>query len=755
MYSAAAFATGRIESQSLEAFKKREIVVSPVYPGEFPVKFSSQNAVARGIGISFATENFKPKTIFSMSTFSFREVIAREKEALRLRRKKLAQEHGTPEQENWFGIALSGGGIRSATINLGFLKTLNKFGILQKADYLSTVSGGGYTHSYVQTTAKSKGDFKELFTPEQIAALRKHGEYLTPGQGLWKTANTFLMAVAFVVSWVMSLISPIIVLGILYYLFDVVFGFIGENPLEATTSLAHNMEWWALAVVGGLMLVHFVVNIMLNYNLSVSKQFNKAESALAVTGLALYCWILLSGVKTGQRQADSVLVDYAINAVLLFALGFFTNPNALSFHRYYRKQLADLFLQFAGTYKNMALKDVFIATSETKTDYLAPYPLINTCLNLQNPGGGEKFKGTKASDYFLLSPLYCGSKLTSYVPTDHYVDYRRMTLPAAVTISAAAVNPGLGMYSSKMLSVLMTLFNFRLGFWTSNPLQLKKSYAIVWWPIYFFKELLGLIGLNNRMLNISDGGHIENLGVYELLRRGCRLIVAVDAGEDKAYTFADLNNLIIRARNELGFEIRFRDDEQPEDLIRPRPSQVYSKKRYAVADIYQWWEDRKVINPNTNEEETQIINFETPLKVGTFIYVKSSVLAPAGKPVLSDKGTDEERLKYGTYKYKIYHPDFPHESTSDQFFDEVQWEAYFQLGRYIGADVLGVKDLEQYETNPAPQISVEQMLAWFDDKTALFAPPAPTRAPAATEEESVFESVKIEEPVAREVKYQM
>jgi hypothetical protein len=686
-----------------------------------------------------------------MSIFSFKEVILREKEQLRTRRKKLNQEHGAPEQENWFGIAMSGGGIRSATINLGFLQTLNKFGILQQADYLSTVSGGGYTHAYVQATAREKGDLTQMFTAEHIEAMRKHGEYLTPGQGAWKTANTFLLTIAFLVSWLMSLISPLIVAGIAYYLFDILFGLVGENPLKATSSLAYNIEWWALAVVGGLMLVHFVANIALNYNLNISKQFNKLESAIAVFGLALYVWILLSDVKTGHRATDSVVADYAINALLLFVLGFFTNPNALSFHRYYRKQLADLFLRFSGVYKNIALTDVFNAASDRKADYLAPYPLINTCLNLQNPGGGDKFKGSKASDYFLLSPLYCGSKLTGYVATDRYLDYRNMTLPAAVTISAAAVNPGLGMYSNKILSVLMTLFNARLGFWISNPLKLEKSRAIVWWPVYFFNELLGRIGLGNKMINISDGGHIENLGVYELLRRGCRLIIAVDAGEDKIYAFTDLNNLLIRARNELGLEIRFRHDQQPEELIRPRPSQVYSKQRFAVADIYQWWEDRKVINPETQKEENQIINFDTPRKVGTFVYVKSAVLAPAGKPYLSE---DDDPLKYGTYKYKIYHPEFPHESTGDQFFDEIQWESYFQLGRYIGAEALGVTDLEQYETSAPPQLTVEQLLAWFDDKTALFAPSAVSRG-AVADEEGLFESVKAGEPAAREVRYQM
>ncbi|MCW5923191.1 MAG: hypothetical protein KIS77_12670 [Saprospiraceae bacterium] len=691
-----------------------------------------------------------------MSSLSFNEVIQREKEQLRIRRKKLSQEHGTPEQENWFGIAMSGGGIRSATINLGFLQTLNKFGILQKADYLSTVSGGGYTHSYVQATAKETGDLGRLFTPEHIANLRKHGEYLTPGQGIWKTGNTFLLAVAFVVSWVMSLISPIIVAGILYYVLEIIVGLIGGNPLTATSQLAHNIEWWALVLVGGLMLIHFIVNILLNFNLDVSKHFNRAESVLAVVGLVLYGWIVLADMKTGQHEVShSMLTDFAINALLLFVLGFFTNPNALSFHRFYRKQLADLFLQFAGNHKNMALKDVFNANTDKKTDYLAPYPLINTCLNLQNPVGDDKFKGAKASDYFLLSPFYCGSKLTRYVPTDRYADYKQMTLPAAVTISAAAVNPGLGIYSSKTLSILMTLFNARLGFWISNPLKLEKTRAIVWWPVYFFKELLGRIGLDNKKINISDGGHIENLGVYELLRRGCRLIVAVDAGEDKNYTFFDLNNLIIRARNELGLEIRFRDGQHPEDIIRPRPSQVYSQKRFALADIYQWWEDGKVIDTATQQEVEQIINFDKPRKVGTLVYVKSAVLAPMGKPYLSEK---EDPLKYGTYKYKIYHPDFPHESTSDQFFDEIQWESYYQLGRYIGADVLGVEDLEQYEEEgaSAPQISVEQMLALFDDGKAIFAPPPATRAPTTSaDEEGIFESMKTPEQVSRAVRYRM
>ena len=697
-----------------------------------------------------------------MSILSFKDVILREKEQLRLRRQKLGIEPGTPEQENWFGIALSGGGIRSATINLGFLKTLNKFGILKRADYLSTVSGGGYTHSYIQGTLKEEGGFECLFTNDHIEAMRKHGEYLIPGLGFWKIGNTFLLAVAFVVSWLMSLVSPLIAGGIIYHVYMIITGLLGKEPFKwLNVFQQNNLNWWAMWIVCIMFGVHFVTNIILNFNLGISKMFNRLEAVLVTLGLALYAWYLIVHFSGTDTLTPDILMDYTINAVLLFCIGYFTNPNALSFHRFYRKQLADLFLRFSGKYHNIPLKDLFDASSDQEKDYLAPYPLINTCLNLLNPAGDDVFKGTKTSDYFLLSPLYCGSKLVGYVPTDRYWDYQRMTLPAAVTISAAAVNPGMGMYSNKVLSVLMTVLNARLGFWISNPRILVKERAFPWWPTYFFRELLGRIGSNNKMINISDGGHIENLGAYELLRRGCRLVVAVDAGEDKAYTFFDLNNLIIRVRNELGLEIRFRENEQPEDLIRPRPSQVYSKKRFAVADIYQWWEDNKVIDAVTQVETNCVVNFAEPRKVGTFIYVKSSVLAPTGKPILSEK---EDRLKFGTYKYKIYHPDFPHESTSDQFFDEIQWEAYYQLGQYIGADMLGISDLTQYEGHEAPQITVNQLVDWFDKKeNPLMMPFTPRGVTAPDYTQEGLESVGGEEattatpPIvaAEDVKYQM
>lgn len=708
--------------------------------------------------------------LLDMKPIDLKEVIQKEQEHLLLRRKKLGIEHGSETQPNWFGISLSGGGIRSATINLGFLKTLNKYGILQKADYLSTVSGGGYTHAYVQATAKETGDYSKLFNTEHIDAMRQHGEYMVPRTGvLGKNGNLILLIIAFVVSWLMSLVSPIIVGGILYYGFLLLTNLLslvcnGIDPDFLRNFLPAIFTQGVLIVVLGLIVLHLTINIVLNFNLGVSKLFNYVELLVAgILVLMLFStdgisW-LLKVVQSSDQVTLGRILDYLIIIGLLLAIGLFTNPNALSFHRYYRKQLADLFLRFSGNHDNMALGDLFDAKSEDPKKYISPYPLINTCLNLMNPEKDQTFQGTKTSDYFLLSPFHCGSKLVGYVPTDRYVDYQRMTLPAAVTISAAAVNPGMGMYSNRTLSLFMTIFNARLGFWISNPLILVKARAIVWWPLYFFYELLGRIGSENRMINISDGGHIENLGAYELLRRGCRLIISVDAGEDKLYSFADLNNFIIRARNEMGLEIRFRANEQPEELIRPRPTQVYSAKRYAVADIYKCWEE---VEDPTEKNGRKIINYSEKERnengpVGTFVYVKSSVRAPEGKPDLDKR----DELKFGTYKYKIYHPDFPHEPTSDQFFDKIQWEAYFQLGRYIGAEVLGVRDLEVAAEKP----SVEHLLDWFDRGINFFetGPAVIGQEPPTSrgaEADDVFESFKQPQaggaaPEEPEVKYQM
>lgn len=648
------------------------------------------------------------------------DVITEEGRHLRLRREKLNITTGDSVTDDWFGIAMSGGGIRSAIINMGILKTFNRFGILEKADYLSTVSGGGYCGAYVQTTIRrEQGNYAALFDDKKMKALREHGEYMMPGMGFKKKWNQLMLFVGYFVSTIMSFISPIIVFSMLFLLVSFfnmgISSVLGNFDIQPATHIGHYM----LYSIGAVVFLHFLSNIALVFNLDVSKRFNYFENGLLVGTLIFFTGVYLLSFYAAENghplsTLNDILLKLAI-VVGLFVLGYFANPNAISFHRYYRKQLSDCFMQFAGEWRNIALKDLFNARSERKEDYIAPYPLINTCLNLQAQIPEKTFKGLKSNDFFLLSPLFSGSKLTNYVRNIHYRDYANMTLPAATTISAAAVNPGMGIYSSPILSVLMTIFNARLGFWVSNPLIAKSRRTTPWWPIYFFKELFSNIGLSNRMVNISDGGHIENLAAYELIRRRCRLILCTDGGQDGIFSFSDLENLIVRARNELGVAIEFPKGQEPENLIRPRPSKGYSQKRFAVGRMRLLWTDPKIDGDKCSYKKGDII--------GTFVYMKSSVIAPQDKPVLSANPTEEEMLRFGTYKYKIHHPAFPHEPTSDQFFDEVQWESYFRLGQFIGAEVLG---LEEDPNNPkfdyevAPKFSVADLIAHFEQDKDLF-----------------------------------
>ncbi len=632
-----------------------------------------------------------------MSTpkIDLRTVLEEEEILLRQRRRMhFGRDFEEQIEENRFGIALSGGGIRSAVINLGFLKSLQRFNLLRQADYLSSVSGGGYTNSYIQAILQGEGCYGDLFREEHIDYLRKRGRYLFPGEGWYKIWNIFVLVVAFFVSLLMSLVSPAVVVLMAYVLYRIGRELLIFNPEQISIFINDLVMYGGMvfAVVIGL---HYLFNALFIYRLHISSWYNRLEAGLLLllvlgtSGALFTAFQGMRGVESGN------LMILAALAFFIGLLGLITNPNATSFHRFYRKQLADAFLHFAGAKMNSRLHQL----EHTNEDQdLAPYPLINTTLNLLS-SKDPNFQGSKASDYFLLSPKFCGSKLVGYVPTARTKGYRELTLPSAITISAAAVNPGMGAYSNRVLSFVTTLLNLRLGFWIWNPLKLDSKYPVPWWPAYFFYELFGNIGTDKLMVNISDGGHIENLGVMELLRRRCRLIIAVDAEADPDYIFGGLENLTVRARNELGIDIRFRPDQIPEETIRPKPSHGYSDRRFAVADMYQLWD--KVQGADGKEE---IVHYENN-KIGTFVYVKSSVTAPVGRPEIAR----EDWLKYGTYKYKIYNPAFPHESTADQFFDPIQWESYYQLGQWLAADILGCEDLEHFDNQSKYMISLEEL----------------------------------------------
>jgi len=182
------------------------------------------------------------------------------------------------------------------------------------------------------------------------------------------------------------------------------------------------------------------------------------------------------------------------------------------------------------------------------------------------------------------------------------------------------------------------------------------------------------------LVNLSDGGHLENMGLYELVRRRCKFIIVCDSEADKeisCHGFADSIRMILI---DMGVRIHIDlSDIYRETRAADGSFVVTGKQHYALGTIEYG---------NGSGER------------GYLLYIKSSM---GGKhsPYIDD--------------YHFNHPDFPHESTADQFFDEAQFEAYRAMGCEIGDDVLkcigagtGVLDDQSGEKTQARALDAER-----------------------------------------------
>jgi hypothetical protein len=311
-----------------------------------------------------------------------------------------------------------------------------------------------------------------------------------------------------------------------------------------------------------------------------------------------------------------------------------------------------------------------------------PYHIVNTTLNLQ--GKKDLNLRGRGSENFILTKYFCGSRSTGYIPTPDLEEVDpEMNLGTAMAISAAAASPNMGMTTIKPLTMLMTLLNVRLGYWMKNPRvwaelpENRKPAAAdednggdpspatepqpgqLGWKrkglsrqtrellgrrvgvVYLFNEMLSGPNAERNFVHLTDGGHLENTGIYELLRRRCDFIIASDAEADPNYEFPSLARLIRFARIDWGIDI----DIDLTDL-RNRDDGV-AVKSWAIGRI-KYGRD-----PN---------GFE---KMGHLLYIKSS-----------PTGNENEYIQ----TYRQLHRDFPHQPTADQFFDEAQFECYRALG---------------------------------------------------------------------------
>lgn len=695
------------------------------------------------------------------------------------------------------GIALSGGGIRSASFGLGILQALAKGEWLREFDYLSTVSGGGYSGaslsyllhlsrtvndgdvpkfdvsqhnfpylSYPMVGAHGTGaDGEERKKGALLRRLRQNAKYLTPGGGI------SIMSLLGVV--LRNSVTSIVVHGGVIAL--VLLVLVGVHFLEPSGTgwppeFRMNTMMWLCALVFGLYVLLSGVYVVFSGTFDFwfrdddvyrgRRWYEKAVHVLLWASIALFVIAVLPWLYDVVKQAKTVYSLYAgaastffgvvasvwafvkssdvkkpkvpigltvaVASVLLltgfvllafwlvlcleeavgtwtgaglmlltlFLAGWIPSVNYLSVHRYYRDRLMEAFMPDKHEINDPEGRSGMTRTgNETMLGVVCgvgekigapdkdcgPYHLI--CANVvlvssENP----RYRG-RGGDSFVFSPLFTGSHATGWKPTEAEPG-KGMTLATAMAISGAAVNPntgggGEGITRQPVLSVLMSMLNIRLGYWLANPGRTQEAAGadptpepaspasrLLFKPNMLYPGLWESFGRSNlkedeRFLLLTDGGHFENLGVYELLRRRLKVIVVCDGVADRKYTFDDLANALEKARADFGVLVDIASADL-DDLV-PFPvgkegmdgAEVPMAKRgYLVAPIrYAPVPGSHTAGPTDD--------------CGLLIYITTTFF---------------KELDASLYGYRKAHPSFPDEPTSDQFFDEKQFESYRELG---------------------------------------------------------------------------
>jgi hypothetical protein len=375
------------------------------------------------------------------------------------------------------------------------------------------------------------------------------------------------------------------------------------------------------------------------------------------------------------------------SAIAVIVVAYLTTPKVPSMHTFYRERLSTAFVARRSSkgsevlltqpaYREaIGLSDMEDVKAPDGNpiqrahgergplpDSRMPRLVVCAAVNLS----GDVVPPGRAAGSFTFESQESGGPLTGYVPTsvlEGASGHGVITLPAAMAISGAAVSPSMGRMTMAWLRPFLALFNVRLGVWLRNPLALPGVTDAAGHPLaqasaeeptpdgpfkrpglwYLLREMLGFNGLRSRYVYVTDGGHWENLGLVELIRRGCGQILCIDASGDKPDTFNTLGQALALARTELGVDV----DIDVGGMAPARDTEM---------------------SETTHVQGT--IRYPNGVK-GTLIYMRTAI-------------TPKSPLDLQAYAKAD--PRFPHHSTADQLFTDQQLESYRGLGRAAAGD---------------------------------------------------------------------
>jgi Patatin-like phospholipase len=368
-----------------------------------------------------------------------------------------------------------------------------------------------------------------------------------------------------------------------------------------------------------------------------------------------------------SRSQDVIwlIIGFCLVGFVAFIAWTRVNINRFSIHALYRNRLIRAYL---GASNPRRAPNPFTGFDDADNSLMTslwtpakgswqPFHVVNIALNVVN-SKRLAWQERKAVP-FTASPLHAGSAADNlgFRPSKEYAG--GLTLGTALAISGAAASPNMGYHSSPLVTLLLALFNVRLGWWLGNPGRPgNTSYdrdgpRVAIRP--FVAEMFGQTTDDRRYVYLSDGGHFENLGLYEMVRRRCRCIVVSDAGCDPNYGFEDLGNAVRKIAIDLGIYIGF--GTLHELKKRSKDNGVITGAYYSIGVI-----DYKSAPEGTPGTEN-----------GYILYIKPGY-----------HGTESADI----VAYATANAAFPHETTADQFFSESQFESYRMLGFEIMDSVL-------------------------------------------------------------------
>jgi hypothetical protein len=518
-------------------------------------------------------------------------------------------------------------------------------------------------------------------------------------QAGWRTALTILaigLVVAGVLLWIIAkvlrrhlrtprwwlfvIVAPLFAAAVVVFLplaIDLVGGLFGftwlHDPWQLTTAEAADTT---VPLVLGLVLTGFAAWLAARH--LDPRRFDLVAIALPIGAFAAI--VIVAAVLETLAQWEAIpalnhhgldifspgwfaifaplLFGFAIAGIVTLGASFCVNINRFSLHAIYRNRLVRAFLGSSQPKRN---PDAFSGFDEDDNPSMSslwphqhrdgwrPFHVVNMALNIVSTHH-LSWQERKAES-FTVSPLHSGSACKAYRRSDQYGGNKGISLGTAMAISGAAASPNMGYHSSPGITFLLALFNVRLGWWLGNPgAEGDETY---WHPGPRFalaplvEETFGLTTDERPYVYLSDGGHFENLGLYEMVRRRCRYIVSVDAGCDPDYSFEDLGNAVRKIAIDLGVNIRFHglDKLKKRDPKHPVGADI---PYYAIGEI-----DYPAADGGDEDD------------FGVILYIKPGYHGIENADICA---------------YANANPTFPHQTTGDQWFSESQFESYRSLG---------------------------------------------------------------------------